>query len=98
MKFQNPSMHRLKVRLCIKQNAQNDKGPNSRSTFQNLFKSLSGHVLIATNLFLKFQGSSFNSFLDILLTRFHPCFSKGHNSGKGHNPDKKKNTLSAVFS
>ena len=24
---------------------------------------------IATNLFIKFQGSSFNSFLDILLTR-----------------------------
>ena len=24
------------------------------------------------------------------MTRFHPYFSKGRNSGKGHNPDKKK--------
>ena len=53
------------------------KGHNSRSTCQNLFKSSSGHLLITTNLFLKFQDSSFNSFWDILLTRFHPYFFKG---------------------
>ena len=37
--------------------------------FHSKLGAWSGHLLIATNLFIKFQGSSFNSFLDILLTR-----------------------------
>ena len=43
MKFQNPSMHNSKVRLCIKvcniKMPKMTKGYNSRSTFQNLFDS-----------------------------------------------------------
>ena len=46
------------------------KGHNSWSIFQNFFKSYSGHLLITTNPFTKFQGSSSNSFWDILLTRY----------------------------
>ena len=34
------------------------KGHNSRRIFQNLFKSYSGHLLITTYLFIKFQGPS----------------------------------------
>ena len=33
----------------------------------------------------------------ILLTRFHPYISKGHNSGKGHNPDGGKKCVSYFF-
>ena len=73
-------MHSSKVRLCIKvcnvKKPKMTKGHNLRSIFQNLFMSQSGHLLIATNLFLEFQGSSFNSFGDILLTRFHSNFFK----------------------
>ena len=85
-------------------NAQNDKGPFSISTFQNLFKSLSGHLLIAIKPFQKCQGINFNSILDILLTRFHPYLFKGYNLGKGHNnlgkghnPDKKKIRVRYLF-
>ena len=37
--------------------------------FQNLFKAYSGHLLITTNLFFKFQGSNSNISLDIKLAR-----------------------------
>ena len=40
---------------------------------------------------------SSNTFLNILLTRFHPDFSKGHNARKGDNWDKKKNTVQLFF-
>ena len=46
----------------------------SRTVFHSLFKSLSVHLLITTNLFPMLQGYSFNSYLDILLIRFHPYF------------------------
>ena len=66
MKIKNSSMHSSKVRLSIKvcnvKMPKMTKGHNSRSTFQNLFKGYSGHLLNTTNLLLKFQGSSFNSF------------------------------------
>ena len=49
--------------------------------FQNLLKSQSGRLLITTSLFIKFQGSSFNRFWDILLTREKaPKIAKDHNS------------------
>ena len=38
------------------------KNHNLRRIFQSLLKSSSGRLLIAANLFLKFQASSFNSF------------------------------------
>ena len=44
------------------------KGHNSWSNFQHFIQKL-GHLFITNNLFIKFQGSSFNSFWDILLTR-----------------------------
>ena len=48
--------------------------------------------------FIRFQGSSFNSFSAALLTRFQAIFfSKGHNSGKGHNPVEKKIRVSYFF-
>ena len=65
--------------------------------FQNFFKSLQICLLVIISPFIKFQGSSFNSFLDILLTRLHQYFFKGHNSEKGHNPVKKK-YVSGIFS
>ena len=46
------------------------KGHYSWNSFKNLFKSYSGHLLITTNLFIKFQGSSSNCFWDILLTKW----------------------------
>ena len=49
---------------------KNSKVRNSWSIFQNFFKSKSGHLLITTNPLTKFQGSSSNSFWDILLTRY----------------------------
>ena len=73
------------------------KGHNSLNIFQNLFKSYSGRLHITTSLFIKFQGSSFNIFLDILLTILYPYFTKGHNSGKEHNPVEEK-YLPAIFS
>ena len=57
--FKTYAMHQ---KVCNVKMPQMTRGHNSRNTFQNLFKSSSGHLLIATNLFLKFQGSSFNSF------------------------------------
>ena len=51
--------------------SQITKGHNSWSIFQNFFKSWSGHLLITTNPFTKFQGSSSNSFAKI---------TKGHYS------------------
>ena len=102
IKFQNPSMHSSRLMLCIKKCAivkmpKVIEGHNSWSNFQNLFKSSSGHLLINTNLFTRFQGSSFNSFWAILLTLFIYIFSKGHNSGKGHNPDGKKTRVCYFF-
>ena len=58
--------------------------------FQNLFKSYSGRLLITTSLFIKFQGSSFHRFWDIMLIRVHLYFWNGNNSGKGHNSAEKK--------
>ena len=43
-------------------NVQNDKGPLFKKYFSEFILKLIGHLLIATNLFLKFQGSSCNSF------------------------------------
>ena len=61
---------------CIKKcdeltNGQMDeqKQNNTPYQFHSKLGAYSGHLLITTNLFIKFQGSSFNSFLDILLTR-----------------------------
>ena len=66
MKFQNPSMHSSKVKLCIKmcrvKMSKMTKGHNSKRIFQHLFKIKSDQLLIDTNLLLEFQGSSFNSF------------------------------------
>ena len=67
MKFQYPSMLSSKLMVCIKKSVmlkmpKMTKGHNLRSIFQNLFKIYTVHLLNATNLFLKFQGSSFNSF------------------------------------
>ena len=78
--------------LLTWQNVQIEKGRNSLNIFQNLFKRSSSNLRIITNLLTSFQGSSFNTFCDILLVRFHPYFLKGHNSGNGHNPDRKKKT------
>ena len=61
-------------RLQQKRKTKLTTGHNSRSIWQYLFKCLSGHLLLTNNLFTRFQGSSFNSFWDIVLTRFHPCF------------------------
>ena len=70
MKFQNPSMHFSEVMLCIKKACsvkmpKVTKGHISLSIFQNSFKSYSGHLLINTKLFTRFQASSFHRFLDI---------------------------------
>ena len=72
------------------------KGHNSRSIFSKFLQKLirlSSHHYQSIHL----QGSSFNFFLDILLTRLHPYFFKGHNSEKGHNPDKTKIHVSYFF-
>ena len=82
-------------KVCNVKMPKMTKGHNSRSSFQNLFKSYSVHLHIATNLFLKFPGFSFSYFCDHFLTRFLPNFSKGHNSGKGHNSN--KNTCHLFF-
>ena len=81
MKFQNPSMHSSKVWLCIKvcqaKMPKMAKDHTLRSILSEFIRKLMRSFTHATNLFLKVQGSSFNNFLDILLTRFHPYFFKG---------------------
>ena len=94
-----------KVMLSITKYAMY-KGPNlQRVITQSIFfgiywKDNSGHLLITFNPFINIQGSSFNSFWDILLTRFLSFFffSKSHNSEKGHNPDEKKKICVSYFS
>ena len=44
-----------------------------------------------------FQGSSFISYEIFCWQDCIHIFSKGHNSGKGHNPVKKKKYVSAIF-
>ena len=96
--FKSYAMHQKACNVKSK-NVQSYKSHNSWSIFQNLFKSLLGHLLINTNLVTWFQGSSLNCFWDILLTKFHLYFLKDLNSWKGHNSDRKKTTLvSYIFS
>ena len=57
-----------------------------------------GYLLIIPYQLIKFQAPSSNTFRDILLTRFHPdFFSKGQNSRKGDNSDKKKKYGLVIF-
>ena len=73
------------------------KGHNSGKVWRNLFKSES--VIYSSspiNCQTAFQAPNWNTFWDILLTRFHLIFSKGHNSRKGDNSNKKK-YRSAIF-
>ena len=59
------------------------KGHNSLSIFffQNLFRSSLGHLLITTNPFTKFQGSSSSIFFRYFADKVKmPKITKGHNS------------------
>ena len=49
-----------------------------------------GNLLTILYQLTKTQVPSLNTFLDILLTRFHANFLKGHNPRKGDNSEKKK--------
>ena len=60
-------------------------------------KSYSGDLLIISYQLTKFQASSLNPFLDILLTRFFSILSKGHNFKMGDNSEKKKNICLLFF-
>ena len=46
---------------------------------------------------MKFQNLSMHGSLDMACIRFHSDFSKGHNSRKGDNSDKKKKRVSNIF-
>ena len=87
-KFQNLSIHSSKLMLCTKicnvKMPKTTKGHNLRSIFQIFFFFKNQVIYSLLPIYSSiFQGSSFNNFWDILLTRFHSNFSKGHNSGKG---------------
>ena len=57
------------------------KGHYLRNIFQNLQKSYSGHRLIITNQFTKFQVTSSSSFLRYFVDKIKiPKITKGHNS------------------
>ena len=103
MKFQNPSVHGYKIMLCITKHAMY-KCPNLQRAithevfFQNFFKSQSRHLLITRNAFINFQGSSFISFWDIMLTRFHPnCFQRPITQERGILLTRKKKHMCQLF-
>ena len=73
MKFQNPSMHSSKRMLCIKKYA--------------VVKML---IYSSIPIYLPgFKALASIAFEIFCLQDFIYIFSKGHNSGKGHNPDGK---------
>ena len=46
---------------------------------------------------MKFQNPSMHGSQDMTCIRFHSDFSKGHNSRKGDNSDKKKKNVCQLF-
>ena len=84
MKFQNPSIHRSKVSNFTKKWKNQSKFQNSvfLSKFDGKFSEVN---FISPNQYTKYEGSSLNTFRDILHTDFQILFSKGNNSEKGHN-------------
>ena len=73
--------------------------------FQNLFKSVSGRLLITTSLFIKFQAALALIVFEIFCWQdcihifffFFFFFSKSQNSEKGHYPVEKKISVSYLF-
>ena len=72
--------------------------PITQEVFFKIYSEANQVVYLSLSVYLSsFKALALVVFLDILLTRLHPYFINGHNSGKGHNPVKKKN-VPAMFS
>ena len=101
MKFQNPSIHRLKV---LNFNEKLKK----KSKFQNSVILLKFAVKFSNDNQVVYSSAPTNIpnmkalaqiLYEITCTQdFQILFSKGHNSEKGHNSDMKKKYGSTIFS
>ena len=93
--FQNPSMHISKLMLCIKtlqcKMPKMTKGHNLRSIFFRIYSKVNG---VIDSLLPILRSSNFKALASIVFEIFFwqdfIHFLKCHNSGKGHNSDKKK--------
>ena len=102
MKYQNPSMHSSKLTLCIKKCAMQKCPKLQRAiTHEVFFRSYSKvNQIIYSSIPIYspgFKALALIAFEIFCWQDFIHIFSKGHNSGKGYNPDGRKNTCQYFF-
>ena len=65
MKYQNLSIHRLKVSNFTEKSKNQSKLHYSVKILHKALKSLSSDLLLSPNQYTKYEGSSLNSFFDM---------------------------------
>ena len=99
MKFQNSSMHDSNVILCIKKHAMYKYSELQRAITHYVFFRICSKVNQVIYSSIPIYSPGFKALASIVFEifcwqYFIHIFSKGHNSGKGHNPDGKKISFS----
>ena len=100
MKFQNPSIHRLKVSNFTEKWKKYSKFQNSvmLSKFGVKFSKVNQVIYSSAPNSIPNMKAIAQILFEISCTQdFQILFSKGHNSIKGHNSDMKKNTGQLFF-
>ena len=102
IKFQNPSKHGSKVKLCIKKHAMLNCSKLQRIITHEVFFRIYSKVNKVIYLSLPIYSLGFKALASIVFEifcckDFNHIFSKGHKPGKGHNPDEKKICFTSCF-
>ena len=100
MKFQNPSIHLYKVSNFTEKWKNQSKFQNSvfLSKFDGKFSKVDQVIYSSSPTSIPNMKALAQILLEISCTQdFQILFSKGNNSEKGHNSDKKKNTGQLFF-
>ena len=100
MKFQNPSIHLSKVSNFTEKWKNQSKFQNSvfLSKFDGKFSKVDQVIYTSSPTSIPNMKALAQILLEISCTQdFQILFSKGNNSEKGHNSDKKKNTGQLFF-
>ena len=100
MKFQNPSIHLSKVSNFTEKWKNQSKFQNSvfLSKFDGKFSKVDQVFYSSSPTSIPNMKALAQTLLEISCTQdFQILFSKGNNSEKGHNSDKKKNTGQLFF-
>ena len=101
MKFQNTSIHRLKVSNCTEKWKKYSNFQNSviLSKYWVKFSKVNQVIYSSALTSIPNMKSLAQILFEISCTQdFQILFSKGHNSEKGHNSDMKKKYGSTIFS